>query len=103
MSQISALRSRRLGTGMTTSRASNKLTKALVDVLNPKRVAKYKVFNNHHLKSDIIQYCAGDVALLLDLWDTYSARLHFLEQRKLVQLGKSTDTKTDGRLVEPGI
>jgi exonuclease 3'-5' domain-containing protein 1 len=46
----------------------------------PKEGDKYEVFNNHPLKPDIIQYCAWDVALLLDLWDICSARLHLLEK-----------------------
>jgi exonuclease 3'-5' domain-containing protein 1 len=32
----------------------------------PEEGGKYEVFNNHPLKPDIIQYCAWDVALLLD-------------------------------------
>lgn len=61
----------------------------------PEEGGKYEVFNNHLLRPDISRCCVWDVALLLDLRDIYSARPHLLEQGKLVQLGKSTDTKMD--------
>lgn len=46
----------------------------------PEEGGKHEVFNDHPLKPDIIQFCARDVALLPELWDIYSARLHLPEQ-----------------------
>jgi exonuclease 3'-5' domain-containing protein 1 len=46
---------------------------------DPKKGGRYEIFNERLIKSEIVQYCARDVALLPGLYNVYNAKLRLPE------------------------
>ncbi|KFY70464.1 hypothetical protein V498_10343 [Pseudogymnoascus sp. VKM F-4517 (FW-2822)] len=81
-------------------------------LFDPAKGGHYEVFNERPLKSEVVQYCHGDVALLPGLYGVYNAKLrqtgeafwrvhvrHETKERIKLSQGPSYDARSKGKAV----
>jgi exonuclease 3'-5' domain-containing protein 1 len=66
------------------------------EFFRPEEGGRYEIFNERPMSQEIIQYCAGDVALLPGLYQVYNAKLESFWQDQMVSATKDRITLSQG-------